>query len=152
MSKPAQFSQHFADTASALDVMNDWPSSWAGVHEDEPIGKALVTEMRPFVEHLARSLASKSVRGHLNNLWVIGGEIIRQVNYDPQQRELKAHTLLLRAIESGEAHSTRNITHAQQDSLDATALRLLRFMTVHGDSSTVDRQHTFLSSRLAGKR
>ena len=139
MSKPAKFSQHLADTASALDAMNDWPSSWAGVPEDEPIGKALVTEMRPFVEHLARSLASKSVRGHLNNLWVIGGEIIRQVNYDPQQRELKAHTLLLRAIESGVAPSTRNVTHTQQDSLDATALRLLRFMTVHSDIPTVDR-------------
>jgi len=122
---------------SALDVMNDWPSSWAGVPEDEPIGKALVTEMRPFVEHLTRSLASKSVRSHLNNLWLIGGEIIRQVNYDPQQRELKAHALLLRAIESGEAPSTRNVTHAQQDSLDATALRLLHFMTINGDSSTI---------------
>jgi hypothetical protein len=69
----------------------------------------------------------------------IGGEIIRQVNYDPQQRELKAHSLLLRAIESGVAPSTRNVTHTQQDSLDATALRLLRFMTVHGESSTIDR-------------
>ena len=100
--------------------------------EDERIGEALVAEMRPFAEHLERSLASKTVRDHLDNLWLIGGEIIRQVNYDPHQRKLDAKALLLDAIGSGEAPLARNVTRTHQDSLDATAKRLLRFMTAHG--------------------
>ena len=115
-----------------INAMDSWPSSWAGVPEDERIGEALVAEMRPFAEHIERSLASKTVRGHLDNLWLIGGEIIRQVNHDPHQRKLDAKALLLDAIGSGEAPLARNVTRTQQDSLDATAKRLLRFMTAHG--------------------
>jgi hypothetical protein len=132
MSKPVKPSKPQSDSASVIDAMDVWPSSWAGVPEDEAIGKALVTEMRPFAEHLVRSLSAKAVRGHLNNLWVIGGEIIRQVNEDPHQCKLKAKTLLLEAIELGEAPLARSVTRAEQESLDATAKRLLRFMTVHG--------------------
>jgi hypothetical protein len=110
--------------------MDAWPSSWAGVPEDEPIGRALVAEMRPFAEDLERSLASKTMRGHLDNLWLIGGEIICEVNYNPNQRKLDAKALLLDAIGSAEAPLARNVTRTRQDSLDATARRLLRFMTV----------------------
>jgi len=121
-----------AKPQSLINAMGAWPSSWAGVPEDETIGKALVAEMRPFAEHLERSLASKAVRGHLDNLWLIGGEIIRQVNYDPRQRRLTAKALLLAAIELGEAPLARGVTRKEQESLDATAKRLLRFMTAHG--------------------
>ena len=115
-------------SSSAVDAMDAWPSSWAGTPEDERIGIALVAEMRPFAEHIEHSLVSKTVRGHLDNLWLIGGEIIRQVNYDPRQRKFDAKTLLLDAIELGEARLARGVTRAGQESLDATAKRLLGFL------------------------
>lgn len=121
-----------AKSQPLIDIMDGWPSSWAGEPEDEPIGKALVAEMRPFAEHIERRFSANTVRGHLNCLWVIGGEIIRQVNDDPHQRKLDARALLLDAIGSGEAPLARNVTRTHQDSLDATAKRLLRFMTAHG--------------------
>ena len=115
-----------------IDAMDAWPSSWAGVPEDEPIGKALVAEMRPFAEHLERRFSANTVRGHLNCLWVIGGEIIRELDDEPQLRKLTGRKLLLEAIEAGEAPLASGVTEVEQNVIDATARRLLRFMTTHG--------------------
>jgi hypothetical protein len=117
-----------SDAQSVLALLDQWPDSWAGLPEDRPIGRGLVAELRPFVMHLQLNLSPKTVRSHVNNLWVIGGEIIRQVNYEPQLRKLKPRKLLLDAIDLGEAPLARDATEEQQNSLDATARRLLRFL------------------------
>ncbi len=76
------------------------------------------------------NLSPKTVPRHMNNLWVIGGEIIRQVNYEPQLRKLKPRTLLLDAIDLSEAKRLWRETRPKNNriSLDATARRLLRFL------------------------
>ena len=112
--------------------MSDWPSSWAGVPEDERIGIALVAEMRPFAEHLERRFSANTVRGHLNCLWIIGGEIIRRLDNEPRVRKLTGRKLLLEAIEASEAPLASGVTEAEQKVIDATTRRLLRFMTTHG--------------------
>jgi hypothetical protein len=44
-------------------------------------GEQLLEEMRPFAEFIAESnLAKKTVKQHLDNLWLLRGEIIREVN------------------------------------------------------------------------
>ena len=119
-----------SDHKSLLAQLDQWPDSWAGVSEDRPIGTGLVAELRPFVTHLQQlNLSPKTVRSHVTNLWVIGGEIIRQVNDEPQLRKLKPRKLLLDAIDLGEAPLARGVTEKQQSSLDATARRLLRYLT-----------------------
>jgi hypothetical protein len=58
-----------------------WPESWMGTKEDIPFGQGLVDSMRPFVEDLiARGLSDKTIRRHMDNLWLLGGEIIRDVS------------------------------------------------------------------------
>jgi len=55
-----------------------------GVEKDLPPGEALVSGLRPFIEHLALcGLAPRTIRRHVDNLWLLGGEIIRELNYDP---------------------------------------------------------------------
>ena len=126
-SKPPQKA---SDAQSVLALLDPWPDSWAAVPDDKPIGKGLVAEFRPFVIHLQQlRLSPKTVRTHVNNLWVIGGEIIRRVNYEPRLRKLKPRKLLLDAIHLDEAPLARDATEEQQNSLDATARRLLRFLT-----------------------
>jgi hypothetical protein len=113
--------------------MDTWPESWAIEPEDVPVGRALVAELRPYAVHLEqRGLTPKTVRRHLNDLWVIGGEIIRRINYDESKRKLAARKILLDAIEGGEAPLASGVTEAQQAELDAAAKRLLRFMTAQG--------------------
>jgi len=74
-------------------------------------------------------LSRMTLRRHLDNLWVIGGEIIRQVNDEPRLRRKKPHQLLLDTVASGEAPFVADASEADQRSVDATARRLLRFLT-----------------------
>ena len=58
-----------------------------GVEKDLPPGEQLVACLRPFIEHMApSSLSPKTIRRHVDNLWLLGGEIIRDLNYDPSPR------------------------------------------------------------------
>jgi len=114
--------------------MDQWPDSWAGVAADKPVGAGLVAEFRPFVAHLQTlGLAPKTVRRHLDSLWVIGGEIIRRLNYEPVLRKTTPRQLLLDSIFDGEAPFAYNATENEQRSLDATARRLLKFLTGNKD-------------------
>jgi hypothetical protein len=78
---------------TAIDVsaycrdLHDWPRSWMGLEKDLPPGEQLVAHLRPFLEHLASSsLSPKTIRRHVDNLWLLGGEIIRDLHYDPSLR------------------------------------------------------------------
>jgi hypothetical protein len=45
----------------------------------------LLACFRPFIAHLASSnLSRKTIQKHVDNLWILGGEIIRDVNGDPR--------------------------------------------------------------------
>jgi hypothetical protein len=113
-----------------LALMDNWPESWAGVRADIALGQRLVEKMRPFIIHLLdQGLSRKTVRRHLDNLWCIGGEIIRDVNYDDSLRRKQPGELLLRSIELGQAPLLNDFDETQQRSCDATARKLLRFLS-----------------------
>jgi hypothetical protein len=110
--------------------MDQWPDSWAGVPDDRPFGAGLVAEFRPFVAHLlALGLVPKTVRRHVDSLWVIGGEVIRRLNDEPALRKTNPRELLLDTVAGGEAPLAPHASEAEQRTFDATARRLLRFLT-----------------------
>jgi len=131
-----------------------------GLEKDLPPGEALVACFRPFIEHLASSgLAPRTIRRHVGNLWLLGGEIIRDLNYNPSLRKKTAEQLLRHAvyddggplIHNGSEEDQRSFEDALQvidsrgvaqrvliafggpqghgDSLDATCRKLHRFLT-----------------------
>ena len=54
-----------------------------GVEEDLPSGEKLVGRFRPFLEELVTSgLSPKTIQKHVDNLWALGGEIIRNLHED----------------------------------------------------------------------
>ena len=64
-----------------------WPRSWMGLEKDLPPGEELVACFRPFLEHLVGSdLSPKTIQRHVDNLWLLGGEIIRDLHHDPTLR------------------------------------------------------------------
>lgn len=110
--------------------MDQWPDSWAGVAADKPFGTGLVAEFRPFVAYLQTlGLSRKTVRRHLDNLWVIGGEIIRRLNYEPHLRKTTPRHLLLETVAEGVAPLVVNASEAEQSAFDVTARQLLRFLS-----------------------
>lgn len=109
--------------------MEDWPRSWAGSDADLPLGTQLAALFRSFLLHLQEGkLAPRTLRRHRDNLWLLGGEIIRKLHFDPPLRRKSGRAILIEAIKGGEAPWVRDLTESEQNALDATARKLLRFL------------------------
>ena len=62
-----------------------WPRRWMFVSKDIPFGEKTIDILRPFVEDLiVRKYTEKTVRKHIDNLWLLGGELVRKINMNPE--------------------------------------------------------------------
>jgi hypothetical protein len=117
------------DLNALFKLMEPWPDSWAGDDEDIPVGQGLVDEMKPFIAHLCSlGLSPKTVRRHLDACWVIGGEIIRNVEEEPKRSRKSPLKLILDAVDMDEAPLVHDASEQEQRSFDATAKKLHRFL------------------------
>jgi hypothetical protein len=63
--------------------LDQWPRSWAYEARDIPYGLQMVECFKPFLrEMLALPLSRTTLRRHRDNIWVLGGEVIRRVQMD----------------------------------------------------------------------
>ena len=109
--------------------LQDWPRSWMGFEEDVAHGEQIVCCLLPFLHHLAYSnLSPKTIRRHVDSLWLLGGELIRDLHDDPRLRKLSAHRLVSNAIDGAGGPLIYNGTEEDQRSLDATCRKLHRFL------------------------
>jgi hypothetical protein len=134
--KTSKVNRRLARSASSSDAsaycrdLDNWPRSWMGLEKDVPPGEQLVACFRPFIEHLAfSSLSPKTVRRHVDNLWLLGGEIIRDLNNDPSQRKVAAQQLLRNVVGVDGGPLIYNGSEEEQRSLDSTCRKLHRFLT-----------------------
>jgi len=112
-----------------FSLMDKWPKSWMGCKEDIPLGIELVRLFKPFILHLQKEgLSNKTIRNHLDHLWVIGGEIIRKVNLFGTPGKISAKQLVLESIQDGYAPLAKDATESEQELLDAAARKLLKFL------------------------
>jgi hypothetical protein len=73
-----------------------------GLEKDLPLGEQLVACFRPFLESLAASdLSPKTIQKHVDNMWALGGEFIRNLNDDPSLRKRPVGEHLIKMIEEG---------------------------------------------------
>jgi hypothetical protein len=119
-----------ADISVYIRDLDRWPRSWMGLEKDLPPGEQLLTELRPLIEHLASSnLSPKTIRRHVDNLWLLGGEIIRDLHEDPPLRKLSAQRLLRKAVYEDGGPLIHNGSEAEQRSFDSTCRKLHRFLS-----------------------
>ena len=113
----------------ACPDLQDWPRSWHVEPADIAVGQQLVELLTPFMLHLLdQGLAKSTVSRHRDNLWALGGELIRR-RYDNDElarQDVKAAIGKFIGPDGGPLMWPR-ITEAEQDSLDATCRRLERF-------------------------
>ena len=101
-----------------------------GLEQDLPPGEQILACLRPFLEHLAASaLAPKTIRRHVDNLWVLGGEIIRDLHYDPSLRKRTGDRLLRDVVHEDGGPLIHNGSEEEQRSFDSTCRKLHRFLT-----------------------
>jgi hypothetical protein len=110
--------------------LENWPRSWMAWEKDLVPGEKLVNCFRPFLEELARSdLSTKTIQKHVDNLWALGGHIIRDLNEDPSLRRRPIEHILEDKIdeEGGPLVFALESEELLQRSLDATCKKLYRF-------------------------
>src|SRR3954464_10998529 len=75
--------------------LSEWPERWMGEEKDLPVGQRLVAFFIPFLLHRAESgLSKKTIQNPVDNIWLLGGEIIRDVNEPPPLRKATAEKLV----------------------------------------------------------
>lgn len=108
---------------------HNWPESWKGLPEDVPYGEGLIEIYKPFIEELLPRYSYNTVNRHLNNLWLLGGELIRSINMDPEDREKTPMELLLDNIdETGGPYCRHLDSEEQMRAYEATCRKLYKFL------------------------
>ena len=111
--------------------LEGWPRSWMGQEKDLPPGELLVGCFRLFLEELVASgLSPKTIQKHVDNLWALGGEIIRGLHEDPSLRRKSTEQILHSRIdeEGGPLIYAMESEEDQQRSFDSTCKKLHRFL------------------------
>ena len=110
--------------------LQDWPERWMGEEKDLPAGRRIVECFTPFLLHLAASgLSRKTIQKHVDNLWILGGEIIRDVNENPSLRKVTAEQLLRNVLHQEGGPLIHNGSEDEQRSFDSTCRKFHRFLT-----------------------
>jgi hypothetical protein len=103
-----------------------------GMEKDLPPGEKLIARFRPFLEELvATDLSPKTIQKHVDNLWALGGEIIRDLHADPSLRRKTIEQVLASRIdeEGGPLVYDMESEEGQQRSFDSTCKKLHRFLS-----------------------
>ena len=99
-----------------------------GLEEDLPAGEQLLVLFRPFLEHLAASdLSPKTIQKHIDNMWALGGEFIRELHSDSSLRKKPVEGVLSGMIEYG-GPLLHHAGEDQQQSFDSTCRKFRRFL------------------------
>lgn len=103
-----------------------------GWEKDLPPGEKLVARFRPFLEALVASdLSPKTIQKHVDNLWTLGGEIIRDLHEKPSLRRKSVEQILEDRIdeEGGPLVYALESEESMQRSFDSTCRKLHRFLS-----------------------
>jgi hypothetical protein len=124
------------DLAAYCPDLATWPASWRGEERDVIPGEAIVAVFTPFLQDLLDQGLSRKTRNlHRDNLWLLGGEIIRDINDTPKLRKRAVAELIREAIANDEGPLIHGgFSEQEQRSFDSTCKKLNRFLAARADS------------------
>jgi hypothetical protein len=102
-----------------------------GWEKDLPPGEKLVACFRPFLEYLVAyaDLSPKTIQKHVDNLWALGGQIIRDLNETPSLRKKPIEQILFDVIDDEGGPLIYGVSSEQQQrSFDSTCRRFHQFL------------------------
>ncbi|MBN1603886.1 MAG: hypothetical protein JW915_19905 [Chitinispirillaceae bacterium] len=111
------------------DRINEWPRSWQGVKEDILYGQEIIKYMIPFIDEIkSKGQSIKTINKHIDNLWVLGGNIIKELNDYEENRELPALKMILNNIDNNEGPLIHDFSELQQDEFNSTCRKFYKFL------------------------
>lgn len=101
-----------------------------GFPKDLPPGEELVDCFRPFIHDLIQlQLSRKTICKHVDNLCVLGGEIIRNLNETPSLRRVPISKVLFDSVQNGGLLPYGwGDSEAELRSFESTCRKFLRFL------------------------
>ena len=122
------------DSHKVIEYCKDiekWADSWKGFQKDIECGNRIIDYVFiPFLEFIInKGYAKRTIRRHIDNLWLLGGEIIGRVNLNEELRELDPKVLLLEFIDDeGGPYSKHDNTDESTRSFDSTCKKLNKYL------------------------
>lgn len=118
-----------AELAAYCPDLTQWPTIWHYEARDLIPGEQMVAVFKPFLLHLLNhGLSRKTLHLHRDNLWLLGGEIIRELHETPRLRKRPAREVVLATVDGGEGPLLRGGSEQEQRSFDSTCKKLYRFL------------------------
>lgn len=101
-----------------------------GTEEDMPYGQGIQQVMRPFIESLiAGGLSVKTIKKHMDNLWLLGGEIIRDVSMNNEHNKILPLEKVRNSIgPDGGPYCQHLNSESELTSYDSTCRKLHNFL------------------------
>lgn len=129
----------------ACPDLDDWPSRWQYQAADLAPGAAIVAIFKPFLLDLLRgNLSKKTFNRHRDNLWLVGGEMIRRRYEDPALKRLPIAALVHELVdEDGGPLIQSRISETEQNTIDATCRKLYRFLSHATPAERPESTHKF---------
>ena len=125
------------ELAAYCPDLDQWPTSWMYEERDVVPGRQMVECFKPFLRHLlSGELSRKTLRRHRDNLWLLGGALIRDLHESPRLRKRPIDQVVLQSLdeEGGSLISHAAADDDQQRSFDATCRKFYRFLTDRNSS------------------
>jgi hypothetical protein len=124
------------DLATYCPDLATWAASWCGEDRDVIPGEQIVAVFTPFLQDLLDQGLSRKTRNlHRDNLWLLGGEIVRDINETPKLRKRPALALIKDAVANDEGPLIHGgFSEQEQRSFDSTCKKLNRFLASRADN------------------
>jgi hypothetical protein len=122
--------------------IDEWPDSWKYDKPDIVTGeKILHSVFIPFLDFLiSKKLTKRTIKRHVDNIWLLGGEIIGRVNMDESLREKDGLSLVKKFVDdSGGPYSRHLHSETEMDSFDSSCRKLYKFLTWQSRNQTFIR-------------
>jgi len=111
--------------------IEDWPKKWEIDEKDLIIGQAINQHFKSFLlAKIDKGRTRKTVRITSDYLWAVGGELIRKINEDEDDRKLSAKNLILKYIdEDGGPYWRHANDELDHDRYDSVCKQFFKFIT-----------------------
>lgn len=132
-----------------LSEAQDWPESWRTEKADVQIGIGILNTVTPFLQTLVASgLSQTTLRRHFSNIWLLGGEIIRQSSDDHILRSLSGFDLVMYFVgQNGGPLSLHNATESEQRGFDSSCRKLYHFLFTKAPKNKMNSPPGSLTNR-----
>jgi hypothetical protein len=121
--------EEISDIAAVCPSFPQWPRRWMGMPEDVPYGAGILKVFAPFIRALmSQGYSERTISKHCDNLWLLGGEIIREVSlYD--EYETEPRKMVINAVDSEGGMDCRHLhSRAERLSYNNTCKMLHAFL------------------------